>query len=55
MKNIDLKEKFQQYFNEQEGFCLRSERFYADIEAQRLMEDAAMAKAIKLIKEKYNI
>ena len=42
MKNIDLKEKFQQYFHEQEGFCLRSERFYADIEAQRLMEDAVL-------------
>jgi hypothetical protein len=28
MKNIDLKEKFQQYFHEPEEFGLRSERFY---------------------------
>ena len=34
MNNIDLKEKFQQYFHEQEGFGLRSERFYTDIESQ---------------------
>jgi hypothetical protein len=39
-KNIDLKEKFQQYFHEQERFGLRSERFYADIESQRTIEDA---------------
>ena len=42
MNNIDLKEKFQQYFHEQEGFGLRSERFYADIESQRLKEDAVL-------------
>jgi hypothetical protein len=35
MKNIDLKEKFQQYFHEQEGFGLRSERFYADSDSLR--------------------
>jgi len=42
MSNIDLKEKFQRYFHEQEGFGLRSERFYADIESQRLKEDAVL-------------
>jgi hypothetical protein len=31
MKNIDLNEKFQQYFHEQEGFTLRSERFLDDL------------------------
>ena len=31
MKNIDLKEKFQQYFHEQEGVGLRSERFLDDL------------------------
>ena len=35
MKNIDLKEKFQQYFHEQEGFGLRSERFYEDLDSLR--------------------
>jgi len=30
-KNIDLKEKFLEYFNEQEGYCLRSERLYDDL------------------------
>ena len=44
MNNIDLKEKFQQYFHEQEGFGLRSERFYADIESQRLKEDSVLMK-----------
>jgi len=39
---LDLKEKFQRYFHEQEGFGLRSERFYADIESQRLKEDAVL-------------
>lgn len=42
MYNIDLKEKFQQYFHEQEGFGMRSERFYVDIESQRLKEDAVL-------------
>ena len=30
-QNIDLKEKFLEYFNEQEGVCLRSERLYDDL------------------------
>jgi hypothetical protein len=30
--NIDLKAEFEKYFNEQEGFGLRSERFFADVE-----------------------
>ena len=42
MNNIDLKEKFQQYFHEQEGFGLRSERFYADIESQVDSGDAVL-------------
>ena len=42
MNNIDLKKKFEEYFNEQEGFGLRSERFYTDIESQRLREDAVL-------------
>ena len=33
MKNINLKEKFQQYFHEQEGFASRSERFYDSLDA----------------------
>lgn len=33
MKNINLNTKFQQYFHEQEGFGLRSERFYDSLEA----------------------
>ena len=37
MKNIDLKEKFQQYFHELEGFGLRSERFYADMQDAEAM------------------
>lgn len=28
----DLKQKFEQYFYEQEGFGLRAERFYADMD-----------------------
>ena len=38
-KNIDLKEKFQQYFHQQEGFGLRSERFYEDLDIQRLYSE----------------
>lgn len=39
MYKIDLKKKFEEYFHESEGFGLRSERFYADIESQRHKED----------------
>ena len=39
MNNIDLKKEFEEYFHELEGFGLRSERFYADIESQRHKED----------------
>lgn len=42
MKIIDLHVKFQEYFHEPEGFALRSERFYSDIEAQRLREDVVL-------------
>lgn len=31
--NINLKEEFRNYFDELEGFTLRSERFYAECEA----------------------
>lgn len=30
---VDLKEKFKEYFNEVEGFSLRSERFFEDLRA----------------------
>lgn len=32
-QNIDLKAKFNEYFNELEGFSLRSERFYEEFES----------------------
>ena len=44
--NIDLKEKFQQYFNEPEGFGLRSERFYDSMEA--FSNKPALAASMKL-------
>ena len=37
-KNIDLKSKFQDYFNELEGFGLRSERFYEEFESGVMRE-----------------
>lgn len=38
-KNIDLKAKFQEYFNEQEGLVtLRSERFYDEFESGMMRE-----------------
>jgi len=38
MKNIDLKAKFQDYFHEQEGGALRSERFYDEFQCGILRE-----------------
>lgn len=35
-KEIDLNEKFLEYFHEQESFSLRSERFYNEIDAKNL-------------------
>ena len=35
MNNIDLRKQFHEYFNELEGFGLRSERCYADLAAAR--------------------
>ena len=46
MKNIDLKEKFQQYFHEPEGFALRSERFYDSLDAGGMQP--ALAASMKL-------
>jgi hypothetical protein len=46
MKNIDLKEKFQQYFHEPEGFGLRSERFYDSLDAGGVQP--ALAASMKL-------
>ena len=37
-KNIDLQEKFLEYFNEQEGYALRSERFYEEFESGMMRE-----------------
>ena len=36
--NIDLRKKFKDYFNELEGFGLRSERFYTEFEAGIMRE-----------------
>ena len=46
MKNINLDEKFWEYFHEQEGFGLRSERFYDSLEA--FSNQAALAASMKL-------
>ena len=37
-KNIDLKAKFQEYFNQLEGYGLRSERFYEEFESGIMRE-----------------
>lgn len=37
-QNIDLNAKFQEYFNEVEGYALRSERFYAEFESGIMRE-----------------
>lgn len=37
-KNIDLEAKFKEYFDEQEGYALRSERFYAEFESGIMRE-----------------
>lgn len=36
--NLDLKAEFREYFNELEGFGIRSERFYAEFEAGIMRE-----------------
>lgn len=36
--NIDLKQEFKNYFDELEGFALRSERFYAEFESGVMRE-----------------
>lgn len=41
-KNIDLREKFLEYFNELEGFGLRSERFYEEVDAGMMREKRIM-------------
>jgi hypothetical protein len=46
MNNIDLSEKFQQYFHEPEGFGSRSERFYDSMEA--FSNKPALAASMKL-------
>jgi len=46
MNNVDLKAKFQQYFHEQEGFGLRSERFYDSLDA--FSNKPALAASMKL-------
>lgn len=37
-KNINLREKFREYFNQQEGNGLRSERFYEEFESGMIRE-----------------
>lgn len=37
-KNINLKAKFKDYFNELEGYSFRSERFYAEFESGIMRE-----------------
>lgn len=37
-QNIDLNAKFKEYFDELEGYALRSERFYAEFEAGIMRE-----------------
>lgn len=41
--NIDLKKEFRKYFNELEGFGIRSERFYDEREAAYIAGARAMA------------
>lgn len=41
--NIDLKKEFRKYFNELEGFGIRSERFYDEREAAFIAGARAMA------------
>lgn len=45
-KVSDLNEKFNEYFNELEGYSLRSERFYASLDAVTSKE--ALAASMKL-------
>jgi hypothetical protein len=42
-KNIDLKEEFRKYFNELEGYGVRSERFYEERESAFIAGARAMA------------
>lgn len=45
-KVVDLKEKFDEYFHELEGYCLRSERFYETLDAFTSKE--ALAASMRL-------
>lgn len=39
--NIDLRKKFREYFNELEGYGLRSERFYGTLDTHTSKKDLA--------------
>jgi hypothetical protein len=41
-QNVNLNQKFLEYFNEIENYGMRSERFYADLESQRHKEDSVL-------------
>jgi len=43
--NIDLKKEFRKYFNELEGFGIRSEKFYDEREAAYIAGARKMAEA----------
>lgn len=45
-KQIDLDEKFNEYFHELEGYALRSERFYDSLD--QFSDKAALAASMKL-------
>tara|TARA_R110000868_G_scaffold67757_1_gene200817 strand:+ start:540 stop:884 length:345 start_codon:yes stop_codon:yes gene_type:complete len=48
-KNIELKEKFLEYFNEQEGFSLRSDRLYDDLSFMVFNPGCTSAKRMEII------
>jgi hypothetical protein len=41
-QNINLKQKFQEYFNEQESFSLRSERFFEEYSSGQMNQQRMM-------------
>ena len=52
---INLKKKFEDYFNEQEGFSLRSERFYEDFVNCRCKDHIDIKMMIKWLQAAYTV
>lgn len=47
--SIDLKEKFNEYFNEQEGYSLRSDRYFDDITTMMVDSQYSVDYRVKLL------